>query len=74
MKRFVMAVTLALALSSIAVAGNIPTGGIAPPPPPGDEVATSSTSPGALPTGGFAEEVEDTAWSALLAVLGLIAL
>ncbi len=73
MKRFVLTVALVCAVSSSTLAGEVPTGGIAPPPPPGDGLTTSSTSPGDLPTGGFAEEVEETAWSALMAVLSLIA-
>lgn len=74
MKRFLMVVTIVFAISTTAVAGNIPTGGIAPPPPPtGDGITTSSPSPGDLPTSGVYEEVEETAWSTLMAVLSLIA-
>lgn len=73
MKRFLMVVTIVFAISSTTLAGNIPTGGIAPPPPTGDGITTNSTSPGDVPTSGFAEEVEEMAWSALMRVLTLIA-
>lgn len=73
MKRFLMVVTIVFAISSITLAGNIPTGGIAPPPPPDYGITTSSTAPGDVPTSGVAEEVEETAWSTLMAVLSLIA-
>jgi hypothetical protein len=58
MKRFVIVVALTCALSSTALAGNIPTGGIVspPPPPPAEETAqpgnipsTDPTSPGEMP-------------------------
>jgi hypothetical protein len=45
MKRFLLVVTLTCALSSTALAGNIPTGDIAPPPPPPPEAE------GNIPTG-----------------------
>jgi hypothetical protein len=80
MKRSLMTIALACVLSSPALAGEIPSGGIAPPPPPSNGVITSATSPsdmlsvpGEVPTGGFAQEVSDTALSALLSVLGLVA-
>jgi hypothetical protein len=49
MKRFLLVVALTCALSSTAVAGNIPTGDIAPPPPPEAE--------GNIPTGDVASPV-----------------
>jgi hypothetical protein len=73
MKRSLMTIGLACVLSSSALAGEIPSGGIAPPPPPSNGVTTSATSPGEIPSGGFAQEVSDTALSALLSVLGLVA-
>jgi hypothetical protein len=82
MKRFVMTVVLACALSASALAGEVPTGGFTPPPPPpppGDGVTTSTTSPGEIPsvpgdvpTSGFEQQVSDGALAALLSVLGLV--
>lgn len=73
MKRFLMTIALSCVLSASALAGDIPSGGIAPPPPPSNGVTTSATSPGEIPSGGFAQEVSDTALSALLTVLSLLA-
>lgn len=61
MKRFAMALVLACALSGTALAGDVPSTGIASPPPvPPDETAqfgnipnTDSTSPGDGPTCGL---------------------
>lgn len=79
MVRFAMTVTLACALSVSAFAGEVPTSGIVPPPPPGDGITTSTTSPGEIasvpgevPTGGFQQQVSDGALYALLSVLGLL--
>jgi len=80
MKRFLGAIALACVFSVSALAGELPTGGIAPPPPPpGVGVTTIATSPadipsvpGELPTGGFEQQVSDGALSALLTVLGLL--
>lgn len=68
MKRLVLALTLTCALSSVALAGHIPTSDVAPPPPPPDETtitgdipSTDVTLPGDLP-----------AVDLLLTVLGLV--
>ena len=67
MKRFLGAMALACVFSVSALAGDLPTGGLSSPAP------TGTTSPGDLPTGGFADQVSDAALSALLSVLGLVA-
>lgn len=73
MKRFLVTIALACVLSSSALAGQIPTGGEpVPPPPVGTTQTTSETSPGEIPTGGYAEQMSDAALSGLLAVLGLL--
>ena len=73
MKRFLMSIALACVLSSSALAGDIPSVGSPSPPPQGLTQATDATSPGELPTAGYAEQMSDAALSGLLAVLGLLA-
>lgn len=73
MRRFVLAIALACTLSGSALAGDMPTGGIAPPPAKGPMQTIFGTSPGGVPTGGSAEEISDAALSALLTVLGFLA-
>jgi hypothetical protein len=79
MKRLLSAIALTCLLAVSALAGDLPTAGVTSPSP-GDlptagvtSQATGTTSPGDLPTGGFAEQVSDAALSALLSVLGLVA-
>jgi hypothetical protein len=70
MKRFVMTIALTCVLSISASAGLIPTVGAPDPPPPaGVAQATSETSPGGIPTVGYAEQISNAALSALLAML-----
>lgn len=79
MKRFLVATALACVLSVSALAGELPTAGLTATQP--GDVPTggvSSTGPtemstGDLPTGGFTDQVSDAALSALLSVLGLVA-
>ena len=79
MKRFLSAIALTCALAVSAFAGDLPTGGFTSPSP-GDlptggvssPAPTETTSPGDLPTGGFAEQLSDSALSALLTALGLL--
>jgi opacity protein-like surface antigen len=55
MKRFVIAVVLACALSGSAYAGNIPmTGPNDPPPPPGDQQNGGCNNGGDQGAGGLA--------------------
>jgi hypothetical protein len=63
-----MATALAVALSGVALGGNIPTGGIAPPPPPPDE----TTITGDVPSTGFTLPGDMPAVDLLLTVLGLV--
>jgi hypothetical protein len=76
MKRFLGAIALACVFSVSALAGDVPTAGITSPQPgelPTSGVTSSvpsgTTSPGDVPTGGFAEQVSDAVLSALLSVL-----
>jgi hypothetical protein len=72
MKRFVVTIALACVLSSSALAGEIPISGAPSPQPSGTSQTTSKTSPGEIPSGGYAEQISDIALSGLLAVLGLV--
>ena len=73
MKRLLVTTALACVLSSSALAGEIPSGGVpAPLPPGGTAPTTDATSPGEIPSGGYAEQISDVALSGLLAVLGLV--
>ena len=67
MKRFLMATALAVALSGVALGGNIPTGGIAPPPPPPPDETTIT---GEIPMVGFTSSSDGV--SIFLTVLGLV--
>ena len=55
MKRFLIAIALACALSSAAFGGNIPTLGAPAPPTCTDCPAMSEPSPGDIPSVGLAE-------------------
>jgi len=70
MKRFLAATALACVLSVSALAGDIPTLG-SPQPPPAQ--TTTSTSPGDVPSVGAVEQLASAALSALLTVLGFLA-
>jgi opacity protein-like surface antigen len=67
-KRLLISAALACVLSSPALAGDIPSGGIPSPAPS----ATTQTSPGEVPSVG-SEELSDVTLSALLTVLSLLA-
>ena len=70
MKRSLMAIALSLFLSSSVLAGDIPS---VPGPQPPPQGITSSTSPGEIPTLGAADQFASDAWSALLSMLGFLA-
>jgi hypothetical protein len=73
MRRFLMVIALTSLLATQGLAGEIPTGGAPiPPPPAGITQTTSETSPGQIPTGGYAEQVSDIVLSGLLEVFGLL--
>ena len=73
MKRFLIAVVLACALSSSALAGDIPTDGSPAPTPNGSSPTATTTAPGEIPTDGSAGQISDAAVSVLLTVFGLLA-
>ena len=66
MKRLLISLTLAVVLSSPAMGGDIPSGGIAPPTGP-----TAATEPGDVPSVGKSE-LSSEALSALLSVLSFL--
>ena len=66
MKRFVMAITLAGALSASTLAGEIPTVGVTAPPP------ATQTTPGEVPSGGFAQEMSEAAFDLVEWVLSAV--
>lgn len=80
MKRFLAAIALTCVLAVSSLAGNLPTAGLTSTVPGNLPTAgvsstapTGTTSPGDLPTSGFAEEVSNATLSALLSVLGMVA-
>jgi hypothetical protein len=68
MKRFLVASVLACVLSSTALAGLIPSTGIAPPQPP----ENTQTSPGIVPSSDATSPDMPTYASLLLTALGLV--
>jgi hypothetical protein len=74
MKRFLMALALTTLLAISAIAGDVSTSGSPAPPPSGATQTTTPTSPGDIPSVGAAEQISDAALSALLTVLGFLAL
>ncbi len=72
MKRFLMTMVLACALSSSALAGDIPSVGFAPPPPDETTQTTNTTLPGDIPSVGATEQISEAAVSGLLAMLGML--
>lgn len=72
MKRFILIVALMCAMCAQTLAGEIPSGGFAPPPPIGPVQTATTTSPGDIPSVGSAGQISDAAVSALLSVFGLL--
>jgi len=72
MKRLLMTIALTCVLSSSVLAGEIPISDVTSPQPSGTIQATNTTSPGEIPTSGYADQMSDAALSGLLAVLGLL--
>jgi hypothetical protein len=70
MKRLLITLALTSILSVPALAGDIPT---VPSTQPAPDGASSAPAPSDIPTDGSAEQVSDTALSALLTVLGFLA-
>ena len=71
MKRLLITTAMTFVLSVSALAGDIPCGAPSPAPP-GTTQTTNATSPGEVPTGGYAEQVSEAALSGLLAGLSLL--
>lgn len=72
MKRFLMALALSCALSTTALAGNIPTSGITPPPPPPPENTQTTSSDSVSSTDYAAPRSEDSLLTMLLTIIGII--
>lgn len=72
MKQGLATFALLCVLSITALAGDIPSVGIAPPPPPPpDEMqATTTTAPGEIPTSGLTYEITDTTLDLIQMLLG----
>ena len=68
MKRFLMAMAIACALSITTLAGDIPSGGL---PQPQSPQTSSPTLLGEIPSGDRSDSVSDAALSAILSALGL---
>jgi hypothetical protein len=72
MKRFLIAIALACAVSVSVFAGEIPSDGFASPPPAGTSQRAAS-SPGEIPTVGAAQPVSSAALTVIQALVGLLA-
>jgi hypothetical protein len=72
MKRFLMTVALTCILSMSALAGEIPTVGVAQPPPSGTTQTTSAASPGDIPSTDVAQPTSNALLSFIQAVIGLL--
>jgi hypothetical protein len=72
MKRLVMAAALASVLFSSSFAGEVPSGGYAPPAPVEPTQTTSETAPGEMPTGGYMEESTDPGLTVIMTILSLL--
>ena len=76
MKRFVMAVALACALSVTAFAGIIPTSDYVPPPPPPPPPLESTASAGIIASSDYAlppPQAESPVVTVMLAILSIVA-
>jgi hypothetical protein len=69
MKRFVMTIALTSVLSGSALAGDVPSVGFNAPPP--DE-PPAVTAPGEIPSGGFTQEMSQTALTLVQLMLGAV--
>jgi hypothetical protein len=68
MKRFLMAIAIACAISATTLAGDIPSGGA---PQPQSQQTTSPTLLGEIPTSDKAQSLSDAALSVILTALSL---
>jgi hypothetical protein len=72
MKRFLMTLGLVCVLSSLAFAGDVPSGGSPQPPPPqGMTQATDATSPGDIPC-DLAAQLSEATLSGLMTAFDLL--
>ena len=69
MKRFMMTLALTCVLSASVLAGDVPTVGVAPPPPAG---TTVQTTPVDVPSVGLAQEMAEAALTFVELVLSAI--
>jgi hypothetical protein len=69
MKRIVMVITLGCVLSVSALAGEIPTVPVAPPPP--DEI-TAQETPGLIPSDGYTQQMSEVALDLVQFVLSAV--
>jgi hypothetical protein len=74
MKRFLVAIALACALSVSVFAGEIPSDGFVSPPPHVTAQTTSVASPGDIPTSDSAQPASSAVLSFIQAVIGLLAI
>lgn len=72
MKRFVMTIALTCVLSGSALAGDIPSVGFTAPPPDETTPTTTLTTPGEVPSGGFAQQMSETALDLFQMLLGAV--
>ncbi len=66
MRRFVMTVALTCVLAGSALAGEVPSVGVIPPPP------STPTTPGEIPSGGYAPQISEAALAIVELVLSAI--
>jgi hypothetical protein len=69
MKRFLMLLAVACALSMSVSAGQIPSDGLTSSTPDGTD--TSSTQPGDIPSGGLSYEIADSALDLIQMLIGV---
>lgn len=73
MKRLMIIAALTSAVSMSAFAGNIPTVGIAPPPPPDTVQTANTTAPGDIPSGGLTQQMTAAALALVQLMLRAVA-
>jgi hypothetical protein len=71
MKRLLMTIAFTCAVSSSALAGDIPSVG-SPAPAPNPPKAAISPAPGEIPTSGVVDQLSSDALSALLTALSFL--
>ena len=75
MKRLTLAMALACVLSSAALAGEVPSGGYAPPDPDETTQTTPFAAPGDVPSGGYTEQTStDPTLTVVMTILGFLSI